>query len=372
MRGFLLVGVWAMAAWLAALIPSMAEADTNEPGAASAPVPKSVASNDAPVVVAPPLMNEELSPYNSATNLGAKLDWMHDWTYRKVYTTSGKVDGWFVPKGGIPKPMPPARLRLGLYTESLLDKNDQFKLTPVIDADTELEFPNVEERVNLIVTTIDPNRMPGSDVTEQQDSAIRVAVSKDWTRFISTDLGVRARWPPEPYANVAFSPRWEWDDWKYYTQEKVYWEVNDGFGGLSSLVIDHWKGRWDFRNALSVKWTETTRDGDHVSGRKDEGVRYSYVFIVGHARELLDETQLGRVISGSDLARGGGLRFVIAGGPHSLDSTTITYFMKWRTRADWLYFVVAPEVSWSDANDWVREYTLKVGFDVLMWGSHGR
>jgi hypothetical protein len=372
MRRCWLIGIWAMAAWLAALIPSMAEVDTNEPVAVSAPVTNAAATNALVQEVVPELLHDELGPYNTATNLGMKLDWVHDWTYVKVYSTAGRVDTWFAPEGQVPKPVPPARLRLGLYTESLLDRNDHFTLTPVIDADTELNFPNAEDRMKLMVTTIDPNRLPGTDVTEQEDSALRVAVSKDWTRFISTDLGVRAKWPPEPYANAAFSPTWTWADWKYYTQEKVYWEVNDGFGGLSSLVIDRWIGRWDFRNSASVKWSEATREQDYANNRNDEGFRWSYVCITGRARELLNETQLGRVISGSDLARGGGLRFMVSGGYHQLDVVDVTYFMKWRVRADWLYLVVAPEVGWKAANEWVREWTLKVGFDMLFWGDHAR
>jgi len=242
----------------------------------------------------------------------------------------------------------------------------------VVDFDAHIELPNIKRQLNLIITTNDPTMLPGKDVTEQQDKSLRSAVVRQWTPDVSTDIGVRLRWKPELFANAIWSPTWKRGNWLLYPQQKFYWESGSGIGEISTLVLDHWINRWNTRFSTSIKWSEQDRDNDRQTERKDVGFRWSEVFIFDHANELLDETQLGRIVSGYDIARGWGIRLAAFGGFHLVDEYRAGIFYRRPLRKKWMYLLVEPEIKWKNVNNWNPEWTIKCGIEMLFWGRKER
>ena len=333
-------------------------------------------SLDLPVQLEPELIRETVGPvtesWANTKGFGEKIDWIHMNLFKTAQDQVQKFDYWFKPPAGQERIVERSRFRVGVFGEGKIKKHDQLDLNPLVDFDADIELPNMKRRLKLIITTRDPTKLPGRDITEQQDTALRAAVSRKWMPNVSTDIGVRVRWQPELFANAVWSPTWKREIWTLYPEQRFYWENDTGFGEISTLAFDHWKNRWNTRFSTSIKWSEQDRDDDSQNERKDGGFRWSEVFIFGYATELLDETQLGRIISGGDVARGWGLRLAAFGGFHLVDEYRAGVFYRFPLHKKWMYFTIGPDINWINANDWDREWTIKCGIEMLFWGSKER
>ena len=303
---------------------------------------------------------------------GDKIDYIHAHLFKKVQDQVQKVDYWFRPRAGEERIVELSRFRIGVFGEGKIRKDNRLKLDPLIDFDADIELPNMQRRMKLVITTRDPAALPGREITEQQDTSLRAAVSQQWQQNVSTDVGVRTRWRPELFANAVWSGSLKKESWTVYPEQRFYWENESGFGEISTLAFDHWKDRWNTRFSTSIKWSEQDRELDRQDKRKDEGFRWSEVFIFGYATELLDETQLNRIISGHDVARGWGLRLAAFGGFHLVDEYRAGIFYRFPLRKKWMYFMVGPDINWLNTNDWDREWTIKCGIEMLFWGGKER
>jgi len=323
-------------------------------------------------VVAPP---EDVSPIMQAQHTW--IDSSHSWLYNNSQDAITWFDGLFVAEGEKKIKTPKSRFRLGLYSEFNLESDRDFKLSPIIDLSTDVELPNLERRLKLFITTRDPTALPDED-TAEANNELRVGASRDFFKNWRTSVGVKARWPPEPYANVSWSrvyklPNW----WRIYPKIKPFWDTNRGFGGLTSLVVDTWSNRWLFRQTGSIKWDQKNYEDDKDSandptstqfGENGEGYRWSVSSVVGFVPLLLDEENYGRRVSGSDIADGWGVRGRIDGNIAQTLSYDITFFRKGPLYKDYIFYVISPEVQWEQSNNWKAEYTVQIGVEILMWG----
>lgn len=313
-----------------------------------------------------------VEPWRSTEGFGEKIDWLHGWLYEMAESQVLRFDSWFKPAQGDQGIFEPSRFRVGLYGEGKIREHRGIDIEPVADFDTEIDLPNVKRWVRLILTTSDPTTLPGRSFIEQRDNSLRAAIVGRWRSDISTAIGLRARWKPELFAYAVWARRSKAGNWGLYPQQKFYWESRDGFGEISTLVLDHWINRWNTRFSTSVKWSRQDRDDDKNTGRRDEGFRWSEVFLLEHAKELLEESQLGRVVSGDDIARGWGIRLSAFGGFHFTDEYRAGIFYRWPLRKKWMYAYAGPEIKWRNSNDWDREWTLRCGIEMLFWGGKER
>jgi len=325
----------------------------------------------------PELISETVEPvvesWGSTEGFGEKIDWIHAYLYEIAQSRIERFDYWFKPPEGEERiAVEPPRFRVGLFGEGKIKEYQHFDAKQVVDFDMDIELPNMKRQIKLIITTNDPTTLPGKYITEQLDKSLRAAVEGKWRHDASVAIGVRTRWKPELFANAIWSPTWERGDWLLYPQQKFYWESGSGIGEISTLVLDHWINRWSTRFSTSVRWSDQDRDDDRQTERKDAGFRWSEVFILNHATEVLDETQLGRVVSGNDVAHGWGVSLAAFGGFHLVDEYRAGIFYRRPLRKKWLYLLVEPEINWKNANNWNPEWKIKCGIEMLFWGRKER
>jgi hypothetical protein len=316
--------------------------------------------------------NEVGGSLDNEERLGTKMDQMHTNFFNLADGQVKKVDSWFRKPGEELIQPEQSHFRLGLFAEFVKKRDDNFKLKQAINFDANIELPNLVHHLKLIITTNDPTALPGRDVTAQQDRSLRTALSKQWASNISTAIGVRARWKTPLFAYANWSPNWKEGDWQIYPQEKLFWDNRNGIGEITTLVFDHWTDRWNTRVSSSVKWSKQDYDSDRKSGRNDDGFRWSEVLIFDHASELLDESQLGRMVSGEDIMRGWGIRLAAFGGFHFADEYQTGIFYRFPLLKKWMYFLVQPELDWKRADSWKPQSTIRFGLDLLFWGGKER
>ncbi|MBN1545051.1 MAG: hypothetical protein JW902_00160 [Syntrophaceae bacterium] len=324
----------------------------------------------------PRVIRETVEPvaesWGSTEGFGKKIDWIHGSLFKIAQAQVEMVDNWFKPPQGEQPVVELSRFRVGLFAEGKIQEYKETDVKPVVDFDTEIELPNLKRQIKLIITTSDHTMLPGKSFIEQRDNSLRTAVVGQLRSDISTAIGVRARWKPELFAYAVWAHKSEARNWRLYPQQKFYWESKDGFGEISTLVLDHWINRWNTRFSTSVKWSKQDRDDDQKAEREDNGFRWSEVFLLEYAKELLDESQLGRVVSGHDIARGWGIRLSAFGGFHFADEYRAGIFYRWPLRKKWMYLYAGPEIKWKNVNKWDREWNLRCGIEMLFWGGKER
>jgi len=309
-----------------------------------------------------------------------EYEWIDD-TQSWIYDTTQGAIVWFDHKFASDDEevikTPPSRFRLGLYTEFDFDKDEDFKLVPVVDFKTDIDLPNLERRLKVFISTQDPTALPGEDITDS-NNALRVGATRDFFKNWDTSIGVKARWPPEPFANVQWRPIYSVGEaWTIYPKGKLFWDTVDRFGGLTSIGMDRWQKRWLFRQTASAKWSQEARDDDSNDakdptnfqfGEDGKGYSWSLDTVVGYVPSLLEEDDYGKRVSGSDVADGWGFRYRLGGNAAQALTTDVTIFRKGPLYKNFVYYVIAPQISWEEKNSWEAEYSIQIGVEVLMWG----
>ena len=311
------------------------------------------------------------STTNAPSDGTNKLDRFHAYVHDTMQKVVEKGDGLLVKEGEPRQPVPPTRLRLGLYGEINLRSGNGFKLSPVIDTSVDVKVPNLESKMKVFLTTIDPTSLPGVD-TVDADKSLRAGVSRSWWDDVDTSVGVKVKWLPQAYADASWSPVYTNGCWKLYPRQQGSWESGNGFGEISSFIADRWNGAWVFRTVSAIQWSQDKARNDIASTNDEHGWQWEQTLILGYVQELIDEREYGRIASGDDLARGGGSRLSLFGGPSTVDIVRFTVFYKAHLYKRWLYFVVGPEIEQSVATEWNPEFRIKVGVDALFWGEGDR
>lgn len=304
------------------------------------------------------------------------IDSTRDWLYGKSHGTVEWLDTGIVEHED-PVPTPPSRFRVGLYTQIDLEENGEIKFAPVADFDADVELPNLEERMKLFISTKDPTALPGQDPFDS-DNALRVGASRSLFDNWKTSAGIKTKWPPEPFVYLQWSPEYSLGrNWTVVPQIRPFWESQDGFGGMTSAVFNRWNNRTMLRQSFSLRWTQEQADEDDKAevnedssqfGYNGGGYRWDSTTVLAYVPLLLDERDYGRRVNGEDIARGFGVKGRVTGNEVNSTKATVTLFYKNPAYKDFLYFILAPEVVWSEENNWNEEYVLKAGFEMLLWG----
>jgi hypothetical protein len=274
-------------------------------------------------------------------------------------------------------PTPPSRFRIGLISSIELKPEGEIKFAPDADFSADVEVPNLEERLKLFITTRDPNALPGTDAFNQ-DNDIRVGASRGFFDNWRTSAGVKAKWPPEVFADLKWAPRYKLGGhWDLFPEIKTFWTTEDKFGGSVSTTVGRWKDRWLFRQSLSGKITqdEAETDDERALDPEDDwfgvdggGVRWQSSTTIGYVTELLNERDYGRLVNGEDVAKGYGVRGNVSGNQENSYEAKVTLFLKRPLYKDYLFYIISPEVIWREEESWDEEWVLRFAVDMLLWG----
>ncbi len=272
---------------------------------------------------------------------------------------------------------PPSRFLLGVQASVELKSEGTIDFSPVVDFDTDVELPNLEERLKLFITTRDPTELDGATSFEE-DSALRVGASKGFLENWKASAGIKTKWLPEIFTFVEWGPRYgDLEGWSTYPKLKFFWESEDKFGTSTSLVFNRWRNRMLFRQTFSGKITQDEVDSDESKAMNPDspqfgddggGVRWLASTTLGYVPHLLDERDYGRRVGGKDVARGSGIRGQIRGNAVKSLEAKVTLFHKRPIYKDFLYLVLAPEVVWDEEEAWKEEYVFNIGVEMLLWG----
>lgn len=291
----------------------------------------------------------------SSSSFAEKVDRAHDALFMTLQETIANVDGRFVPENAEKERVPVSKFRLGLYAKVVEEERVEYKFDP--EFDIEMKTPNIERRLSLILTTEELDELPGTDPTER-DQGLRLGVRYELPAGFKADAGIKWTWLPDPYAQIGWGMRWRTAKWKFYPGLEGYWRLEDGLGSSVAFTCDRWFGRGLFRSSTGARLTE----------HSDE-VEWSQTFVLGYARELIDESKIGERASGRDLAHGGGFRYRITGETETGVSQTHEglLFLKRPLRKKWAYFVLALGATFRNERDWEAEPSVQVGLDMLFW-----
>jgi len=325
----------------------------------------------------------------ASTNWLQRLDWFHDTANVMSEQNIQRTDNWFINDPTNRVPFEPAKFRIGLQVEAdYFAHTNKFALRPLADTESEVHMLNAEKQLRLTISTLDPMALPGQD-SNQGMSGFRVGLKKWIFKDIDTSAGVRLKWLPSVYANIAWDPRYKFYSWDVYPEQKVGWESDDGVYEISSLMLNRWVNRWVIRPVASLKLSRAryNADMDQLNQERQaneaaglpppnddylKGWDWELTLLSGYANELFDETVYGRLADGSDVARGGGFRFSVLGGLHIIESYNLTFLYRGHLYKEWLYYLIKPNVSWQDENDWEANYSLILGIDILIYGTKER
>lgn len=307
----------------------------------------------------------------------AWIDNTYDWLYSRSHGAVVWVDQRGAGPGQEPQPTPPSRFRIGAYTQIELEPGGKLEVIPVADFDADVNLPNLEDRLRVFVSTLDPTSPPGRDALEG-DTTLRVGASRDFLDNWKTSVGIKAKWEPEVFVHTQWAPKiLIGDAWQLHPKTRLFWENEERFGGYTALTAGRWKNRWLFRQSLSLKWSQKRRDEDRADaldaevpglGIDGKGYRWDATSVFGYAAALLDEREHGRMVGGGDVARGAGLRLSVRGNAELTEGVRFTLFGKTPLYRDYLYGIIAPEVRWEDEDDWSETYVLNIGLEMNLWG----
>jgi hypothetical protein len=277
-----------------------------------------------------------------------------------VQETIANVDGRFVPENAEKERVPVSKFRVGLYGKIVEEEKIEYKFDP--EFDIEMNTPNIERRLSLILTSEELGELPGTDPTER-DQGLRLGMSYELPAGFKAVAGLKWKWPPDPYAKLDWARQWSLAKWKIYPGMNGYWKLEDGLGSSVAFTCDRWFGRGLFRSSTGASLTEHPDEGE-----------WSQTFIIGYARKLIDESKIGERASGRDLAHGGGFRYRIAGDTETgvIQTHEGLLFLKRPLRKKWAYFVFALVATFRNERDWEAEPGVRIGLDMLFWDTVDR
>jgi hypothetical protein len=199
-------------------------------------------------------------------------DHVVDRVNRRLYTSVCGTARWFDGFFGDDRAFNEARTTYGYVNLGLL-WTEYDGLKPRGRGRVHVDLPNLEGRAKAFVGRIDPDAYL-SDTEEfgEGGRTLRGDDTAEWllgfgftpldrgSKRLTTSLGVRATWPPEPYVRVHY--RWYAlfsSEWLFRWRQTVFWEGEEGAGTTLGLDLEkRLSARTMMRAAASHTWSEST------------------------------------------------------------------------------------------------------------------
>lgn len=275
------------------------------------------------------------SDRNQPITLAGAIDEQHARWSGRVVELGRRLDRFF---GGdlYQRESKTSELRLGLTTRFTHDS---------IDFDTRVRFrlalPNTERRLSIVLESAEEDLFdrgqeepPGfapRPLEAEQDYFAGLRYIRQWAdRWgIDSDLGIKLRFPPEPYARVRGGRSWFIELWEARLSQSLFWRRSQGAGATTELVLQRaLEGPQFFQAVTSATWLD-----------RDQRFYYNQSATFSHEFSPLHAIQLRLGVSAES----------------EPDTRITSYFMQlpWRRNIyrKWLFLEVRPELLFEEASD---------------------
>jgi len=315
-----------------------------------------------PLANAAPRKRSEVAPTGQTveelkdeSNPDTALDRWHDRLYLAVQDFIARTDARFVDAGETPLPVPASPFRIGLESDVIRREDGSVDFSPRLDVDLLLQLPNFERKLRVFVTSDTVAESPS--VLRGASNSVRAGLRLSPLHFLDFDIGIRADAPPVAFTSVRWQRSVAWGKWELQPFAKLYLETHKGFGFATGLSFDRWIDHWVFRSSSYANWRKDAHDTE-----------FTQSFTLAHAQEIIRFGRYSDVVGGRDLARGYGLQF-LATGTHDTGSQRYeaSLFYKQPTKMRWLYWHVAPLMTWERKFNWHPDPGIRIGIDALFW-----
>lgn len=294
---------------------------------------------------------------------GARLDYLQENVPRRIHEPLRAADAYFaLNPEDILKP-PQTRIRAKFYGGVMQGREFDVRFEPDIELD--VEFPNLERRVRLFMETARSEEVHDRTILESEDRGIKIGARKWFEALnLSADAGVRATWPPKTFARLTWARDFEHDTWQVRPMQRFSLNRDDRMASISTLSLNRWLGptqRGLFVNTVSGKWT-----------MEDPNWQWSEGIALVRVNQLLDETRRGHKVVWADTANATGLLYVIFGEGDSVDTHRAFVSLRRPLYGQWAFGELQTGMEWEREEDFNGSFFIRLGIDMLFWGTSGR
>jgi len=247
-------------------------------------------------------------------------------------------------------------LRLELYFESISGPEGSISIDPKIKIN--IELPNLENQMSLFIQSSYDDDLPGTDIPQRSDKGWSVGADRQLDKLnISTEVGVHTKWPPELFARTSWRPQWNWDEWNFRFEYRLFWENEDGFGMYSSFQGYHWLGqqdKWLFRNLTAGKYSESTL-----------GFEWQQTLNFGNVLRLKDEMRRRKNVGVNDILDGYSFNVSGFGKDEVMTKYKSNFIYRTCIYKDFVVLQFEPGLEWQNKHDWTTQYRMDMGLILL-------
>ncbi len=279
--------------------------------------------------------------------LAEEVDYYHETISKGVLRMANRIDQFFA-DDRILEESDKTQLRM----TSSVRYEDGKNLTMRVSLKGRLVMPYLQERLQLFVDTdgrerdIKDELRETSEVSEDDKSlftGVRYVTRETRRSRVSVDGGLRWRGGPVPFARVRGRRTLTFDHWAVRFTQLFFWFEDRGFGERTTIDFDRWLDDVHFfRASPSATWSEVS-----------EGVDLRQTFTVFHF--MSSDTMVG-----FDLDVQGHTRPTA-----KVDKYEATFRWRQRSHRDWMFFEVAPGLSFPRRNDFELTPILTLKLEVL-------
>jgi len=300
--------------------------------------------------ITPDAYQENWLPGERDTYTGWLIDQRTAWSYR-IGNLGRNLDGFFA---GEEAQWRSNESYMKLSLHNTFRKSGEMDTEPRIKL--RLDLPDTKRKFRLII-----ENDPEEDKSVQERTRYRSLTSTERARSrttgairymfdeldqwkLSTDLGIRARLPPDPFVRGRASREWDLvSDWNARLNQQVYYYVEDGLGETTELYFERGLSPDSlFRVKSEAQWSQ-----------REARFEFAQVFSI-----------LQRI----DMKRGAEWQIGVLGESQPTFWTT-AYFANVTYRRllykDWLFYEITPELLFPRDDDFRANPSLTFGLEVL-------
>lgn len=280
------------------------------------------------------------------------LDVIHNRLLLGVQSRLLGFDHRFLEPSETALPVPVSPFRIGIDLTGI-SRDGSLALETAADFDISLNLPNLEQSLDVFITT----DALSESTLEQATESLRAGLRYDPGRWLNLEVGAKLAAPPVGFVALRTGQAFVQGDWRIEPFLKMFAETDEGFGVASSVLIDRWRERHLLRSSLSLRWLHDTGD-----------TGWSYQFVSAHANAVISPDRQLSQVRNRDLGDAAGFRLEAGGrSATGADFYEAGLFWKKPLHGRWLFLNIEPLVRFDRERQWSADPGIRIGLDALFW-----